>query len=159
MLISNFKFLAFIVFIMTTINSYSCIDVDSFMSKYCKDMGQGSRFKKEAIEDLDGDKSKDYLGACQSLCGASGNCSYKIFTSNKGCFKEVGEINGMLGGVLKSESNGLKDITLFYKSGCAGKAGKWSHLMFDKVKYVISRTVNCECTKRTNRPKECPQLN
>lgn len=153
----NLKLLLFtLVFLTTSSNILGCINVDKYMTEYCLKTNNNSQVRKETIVDLDNDKQKDYIATCSSICGASGNCTYKIFISNNRCIKEVGEINGMLKKVIESKSNGSKDITQYSKNGCAGRAGRWSYLKYDKEKYVVTRSIDCKCKNSLDRPKECP---
>lgn len=110
------------------------------------------------LEDVDGDGKQELLLACPDLCGATGNCPYKLYVSGNGCWRDVGpdDMGGSIISVAKSQHHGLKDIHQYWKGGCVGREGTWAELHFDGTRYRVARTVRCECEDKRPRPRECP---
>src|SRR4051812_44813625 len=55
-----------------------------------------SELRREDLEDVDGDGQPDLLLANGNLCGATGNCEYSVYASGGGCWRFVGEVDGVI---------------------------------------------------------------
>jgi hypothetical protein len=115
--------------------------------------------RRQQLPDLDRDGTADLAIAAEDLCGATGNCSYQIYVSNRGCLRWVGESDGVEVSVLSSEHNGLLDLQNFGKSCLDG--GGFTELQFDGTHYELSRSVYCPCPgdpgpRPESLPPECP---
>jgi hypothetical protein len=96
------------------------------------------------VADVDGDGDKETAIALD--CGGTGNCHYLFVVSNAGqCPRLVGEWFGQLPVVQSKRHHGLADLSVFNRSGCAGRSGGLTRLVFDGRTYVERASVSCQC--------------
>jgi hypothetical protein len=101
----------------------------------------------ESLGDLDGDGVPDRLWAAESLCGATGNCEYKVYLTSKGCMRFAGSVGGVALQVLGGAHHGVRDLSSYWKGGCVGMEGAYEEHAFDGQEFRVTRTVSCECPK------------
>ncbi|MCA9565041.1 MAG: hypothetical protein KC561_16200 [Myxococcales bacterium] len=97
------------------------------------------------LSDLDGDGAPETIVFYESECGAGGNCWTALYLSNDGCPRQV--LTDIFSGaeVLETQSNGVFDVELFNRDGCAGAAGNITTYVFDGESYQSTDGIYCEC--------------
>src|SRR4051794_22584250 len=73
-----------------------CVDprADAWTRLGCENGEPCGSLRAGDVGDLDGDGVDDPAWAAESLCGATGNCSYATYLTNRGCPRYVGVVAG-----------------------------------------------------------------
>jgi hypothetical protein len=124
------------------------------------DMMIGDAGYEQPLEDIDGDGVAERMLAW--TCGATGNCQYRLYASNRGCTKVVGAFGALSVTLSATRHHGLLDLEVWTKGGCAGLEGTWERYVFDGNRYAVVETKECPCPpgmaapKCTAQNKHCP---
>lgn len=98
----------------------------------------------ERAVDLDGDGILDPFVTHSSFCG-TGGCTWHLFVARGGCAHHVGVLFGVMPFSRASTANGLVDLEVAARDGCAGMARTETRARFDGTEYVQHEVRRCEC--------------
>lgn len=139
-----------------TIDARKCI---TDPSGYAKLKGQASGdagFREGALPwDLDGDGQGD------TFVRVAGRPS-TIFASNRGCVRDLGDVQGTIIDAGKDKSEGFRSLITFVGAGCSGLAGKVYEWSMRDGALQPQALATCGCPDLTrpdpNRHPVCPAL-
>ncbi len=97
--------------------------------------------------DLDGDGLLDPIVTHPSSCG-SGGCTWELYLSHGTCARHVGELFGVKPRQLPHVHDGLVEIAIDQRDGCAGMARVEVRAWFDGASYVAHEMRTCDCPER-----------
>jgi hypothetical protein len=113
------------------------------------------------VDDLDGDGARDVLVAQQTMCGATGNCSYAVYLTGNHCAHYAGDVGGVLVAPTQARHFGVRDLAGYWKGGCAASEGVGYTWAFDGTAYHVADSYTCACLMDgpvpASRDKRCPR--
>lgn len=104
--------------------------------------GEAARVEREV--DLDADGTPDQMVTHTSFCG-TGGCNWHVYVMRGACGHHVGELFGLLPIARATATNGLSELELTVRSGCAGMARTELRARFDGAQYSPYETRTCRC--------------
>jgi hypothetical protein len=111
------------------------------------------------LPDIDGDGREEWLVTVEYECGVTGNCPVLLYRSGHGCttytdaFWSAYESES----VLPHVRNGLHDLEVWLKGGCAGFEVTIEHMGWTGTRYETYTRIECDCDETDPaRDPACP---
>lgn len=122
----------------------TCVEPEADARRRLGADAHDGELRVERVVDLDGDGVPDPFVAHPSFCG-SGGCVWQLYVSRGGCAHWVGDLFGIWPLPRDGRTQGLADLEVAARNGCAGAARTESRASFDGARYAVTATRECHC--------------